>query len=428
MSIVLSIPLPDAWSSAPLKHVTTNLNRGSAPTYVEPGAVRAISQAANQAAGLDWSRTRFHDFNGDPTKLKGFLRPGDVLINSTGTGTLGRVGHFAQSPDGLPCMADSHVTVARAKVDELDSRFMYYWLSSRPFQDFVYAALVVGATNQIELNRDRLADAPVPLPGLEEQRRIAAFLDAETARVDRLAHLRREQLRLVRERSEAVVSQFFAEAEGRREYRFRHLMQVNPCYGVLVPKFTDRGVPLIRVGDLGRLDQDVDRLPQIDESQALEYRRTRISSGDLLVTVVGATIGRCDVAPQAVDGFNVSRAIARVQLAPGLSPEMIAAWVRGRDFRTQAELATSGAAAQPALNMSDLVHFTIWLPEQEGERRKLESRVAAHENRLSQLLSKLNRQLAIISERRQALIAAAVTGQFDVSTASGRNVTEGITA
>ncbi|WP_327315762.1 restriction endonuclease subunit S [Streptomyces sp. NBC_01235] len=428
MSTVLGVPLPNSWSAAPVKHVTSMLNRGSAPDYVDVGPVRAISQASNQASGLDWSRTRFHDFSGNAKNLKGHLRPNDVLINSTGTGTLGRIGYFTGSPDGLPCMADSHVTIARAKPDELDARFSYYWLSSRPFQEYVYAALVVGATNQIELNRDRLGDAPVPLPPLEEQRRIAEFLDAETARIDSLAGLGERQINLLRERAEATVAQFFGPGAGRREYRFRHLMESNPCYGVLVPKFSDVGVPLIRVSDLGRLDHDLERLPRIEEEQAQEYKRTRISPGDLLITVVGATIGRCDVAPPETAGFNVSRALARVQLAAGISPQMIASWVRGRDFRIQAELVTSGAAAQPALNMSDITHFTVWLPETPSGRLDLARRVSTHEDETRRLLSAIERKQALISERRQALITAAVTGQFDVSTASGRNVTDGVSA
>lgn len=203
-------------------------------------------------------------------------------------------------------------------------------------------------------------------------------------------------------------------------------MKSSPCYGVLVPKFTDAGVALIRVSDLGKLDENLERLPKIEKEQAIEYKRTRISPGDLLVTVVGATIGRCDVAPETVDGFNVSRALARIQLHPSVSPQMIASWVRGKEFRVQAELATSGAAAQPALNMSDITHFSIWLPEDDPGRHLLASRVGEHEHRVQGLLAALQRQLTLLSERRQALITAAVTGQFDVSTASGRNVTDGV--
>jgi type I restriction enzyme S subunit len=205
MTTALGINLPSHWSVAPLKHVTNVLNRGSAPDYVDAGTVRVISQASNQSGGLDWARTRFHDFHGSPSTLKGYLHTNDVLVNSTGTGTLGRVGYFTGSPDRLPCMADSHVTIARTDRNKLHPRFSYYWLSSRPFQEYIYAALVVGATNQIELNRDRLGDAPVPLPPLPEQRRIADFLDAETARIDSLAALRERQVRLALARLESFA-------------------------------------------------------------------------------------------------------------------------------------------------------------------------------------------------------------------------------
>lgn len=194
MNSVLGISLPDDWNVSSLKRGTTLLNRGTTPDYADNGPVRVVNQLANQPSGLHWESTRFHDFHGDPTRLKGYLLPHDILINSTGTGTLGRIGYFEGSPDAKPCVADTHVTVARAATETIHPRFGYYWMASQPFQEYVYAALVVGATNQIELNRSYLSDAPVPLPPLEEQRRIADFLDAETSRIDRLVELRQAQL------------------------------------------------------------------------------------------------------------------------------------------------------------------------------------------------------------------------------------------
>ncbi|MDL2082198.1 hypothetical protein QNN03_37915 [Streptomyces sp. GXMU-J15] len=62
--------------------------------------------------------------------------------------------------------------------------------------------------------------------------------------------------------------------------------------------------------------------------------------------------------------------------------------------------------------------------EQDEIVRLLDIRVGA----LDLLHRKLDRQEQLLTERRQALITAAVTGQFDVTTASGRNVTDGVTA
>jgi type I restriction enzyme, S subunit len=199
MTSGFDIALPRWWSISRLKRATVLLNRGTAPEYVDEGPVRAVGQAANQAAGLDWTRTRFHNFSGDAKRLKGYLIPGDVLINSTGTGTLGRVGYFENRPDDRPCVADGHVTVARADPQVVDSRYLYYWLTSRAFYGYIYSALIVGATNQIELNREKLADAAIGMPTIGEQRRIAEFLDAETLIVDSLVQQRTRQRELLDE-------------------------------------------------------------------------------------------------------------------------------------------------------------------------------------------------------------------------------------
>ncbi|MEU9581979.1 restriction endonuclease subunit S [Streptomyces werraensis] len=348
------------------------------------------------------------------------VRPGDLLICEGGD--VGRSTIY-DGPDGFIFQNSVH----RARpIGDADIRYFAYVM--RALHDSDWLDVLCNKATIMHLTGEKLGSLQIPMPSPDEQHRIADFLDAETCRIDRLMTLRRRQVALLRERADVALAGLFSQTAGSREYRFRHLMRFSPCYGVLVPRFTDEGVPLIRVSDLGRLDAELDRLPRIETDQAFEYRRTRIAAGDLLITVVGATIGRCDVAPPEVEGFNVSRAIARVQLIAGLSPWLMAAWVRGRQFRIQAALATSGAAAQPALNMSDMAHFTVWLPESTKGRGLLAERVRAHEKAVTSLLSAVDAQLASLAERRQALITAAVTGQFDVSTASGRNVTEGVTA
>ncbi|MEV6572223.1 restriction endonuclease subunit S [Streptomyces sp. NPDC051577] len=435
MSSVLGISLPADWSSAPLKHVTTYLNRGSAPTYVGEGAVRAISQATNQAAGLDWTRTRFHEFGGDPRKLKGFLRPDDVLINSTGTGTLGRVGYFTQSPDGLPCMADSHVTVARAKLDELDSRFMYYWLSSRPFQEFVYAVLVVGATNQIELNRDRLGDAPVPIPKLEEQRRIAEFLDTETERIDALRVMRERQNLLLEERMEAiwstVISRDGKDTTWAPIRRFVVSITDGPFGSSLTSShYSADGARVIRLGNLGRAefrDRDPAHVP-------LEYfanlRRHEAIPGDLIVAGLGDQnhpLGRACVVPDDIGPAMVKADCFRLRLDQGRILHEYASWVlSSRCVADQVALLARGST-RARINLEVAREIPIPVPSLERQRRTVEE-LKEHRAVTRAVTDRCRRQLSLLVERRQALIAAAVTGQFDVSTASGRNVTEGITA
>nr|WP_167535436.1 restriction endonuclease subunit S [Streptomyces nitrosporeus] len=403
--------------------MTCLLNRGSAPNYVDNGPVRAISQAANQSAGLDWSRTRFHNYDGNATKLKGYLRQEDVLINSTGTGTLGRVGFFTGAPDDIPCMADSHVTIARTKSDELHPRFAYYWLGSQPFQEYVYAALAVGATNQIELNRESLGDAPVPVPPLEEQRRIADFLDAETASIDSLDTTRSAQLNLLAARERAMLDLSFREARSATPTRLKYLFSVRPRYGVLVPVFTDEGVPFIRVNDLLDLEGRADGLRNIPSELSAQYARSVVQPGDLLMSVVG-TLGRAAIAPASLDGANIARAVCSMRFVPEVEVELVKSWLGTSAFHQQALVATSTDTAQPTLGMEDLGNFALTWPSDPKERKHLVREITRIQDSMRRLSSNLERQKSVLAERRQALIIAAVTGQIDVSTASGRGIEE----
>jgi type I restriction enzyme S subunit len=110
-----------------------------------------------------------------------FLRHGDLLWNSTGTGTIGRVIRLVDPPRKLVC--DSHVTVIRCL--EVDPEYIRAWLRS----DHVYGIIedrAAGSTNQVELTGQMANNQIVPLPPLAEQRCIVAKVDELMALCDRL--------------------------------------------------------------------------------------------------------------------------------------------------------------------------------------------------------------------------------------------------
>jgi type I restriction enzyme S subunit len=393
---------------------------------VDDGQVRAISQAANQEGGLDWSRTRFHKFDGDATKLKGYLQPDDVLINSTGTGTLGRVGYFNGAPDGIPCMADSHVTVVRTKSDELNPRFAYYWLSSQPFQEYVYTALAVGATNQIELNREGLGDTSVPVPPLKEQHRIANFLDAETSQINAVAakrHKAKDLLSLKRNRIIDTELGFDGRESIRELTPLKYLAEEITVGIVITPAkwyVEDGGVPALRGLNVkpGRITTE--DLTCISHEGHSENRKSRLRDGDIVIVRTGQA-GAAAVVPASLDGANC---IDLILIRPGskLSPAYLE-YVLNSDYTSERISEHSVGSIQAHFNVGAMKQIPIpslSRSEQDAIVKSLDRKVG----RIDQLLGKLKAQEALLAERRQALITAAVTGQIDVSTASGRGIEE----
>lgn len=424
MTHVLGAQLPSGWPTSKLKLVTSFLSRGTAPNYVDYGPVRVIGQAANQADGIDWSRTRFHDHSGDPTTLKGHLHPGDVLINSTGTGTLGRVGYFSGPPDALPCMADGHVSVVRFAGSEVYSRFAYYWLSSQPFREYVYAALVVGATNQIELSRERLADAPIPLPPLEEQRRIADFLDAEIRRMDDIQARQQSVLSLLLERDMAVVDNAIDQATksfGRTPFRrfiSRIEQGISPLCDNTEASLEEWGVLKVSAVKNGSFDpHENKRLPD----EHVPPRRYEIRHGDLLVTRANtpALVGSAAVVHHPRQRLLLCDKIFRIEVHPDLNKDYVALVAQGSRIRSLCAEASHGASQSMAnLKTENIKEWPIPFAPPNAQLQVL-TEVGKELESTKRLRSLIDTQLKVMAERRQALITAAVIGQFDVTTARG---------
>lgn len=167
------IPTETDWSVRTVGEMTTLLRRGTAPVYVDDSAVRAIGQRCVTDSDFDGSRSRFHSVRA----MSKVLRPefDDVLINSTGTGTIGRSVMFHDSSQRY--IVDGHVTVARPRQSELVSRWLNDVLRSPAGQRYLEAKCYAGSTNQVELSSSALSGMPIAVPDIAEQRGAAEVLD-----------------------------------------------------------------------------------------------------------------------------------------------------------------------------------------------------------------------------------------------------------
>ncbi|MCE3034485.1 restriction endonuclease subunit S [Streptomyces sp. CMSTAAHL-2] len=305
----------------------------------------------------------------------------------------------------------------------IDPRFLLYVVNTHSFLKLGEAEMY-GVAGQQRVPDSFLRDLPVSLPSLEEQRRIAGFLDVETARIDKMAARRERQLSLLEARRNVAIGELFR-AFHASPTRLKFLLRARPRYGVLVPKFEAGGVKFVRVNDLLDLPGRIPGLATIAPELSAQYPTTIIREGDLLVSVVG-TLGRAAVAPRSLVGANVNRAIAVLRTRDDVDVELLASWINAAEFQEQALLATGNDSAQRTLGMEDMANFSLRWPAEPAVQGKLSREVRRCIQLHGELVSSLRRQGVVLDERRQALITAAVTGQFDVSTASGRNVTDGV--
>ena len=168
--------VPSSWVWTTLGEICIFLSRGKSPKYKDDDRTYPVfAQKCNlKEGGISLEQARFIDPNTiDKWAEEYKLKTGDILINSTGTGTVGRTRLFNESCLGdYPFVVpDSHVSVVRTH-DEILSEFIYAYISSNFVQQYLEDNLA-GSTNQKELYIGVLDNLNIPLPPYKEQKRIA---------------------------------------------------------------------------------------------------------------------------------------------------------------------------------------------------------------------------------------------------------------
>ena len=176
--------IPEGWGWARLESVTTYIQRGKSPRYSTVKKHPVVAQKCNQWSGFSLEKAKFID---PETVCKygseRILRDGDLLWNSTGLGTLGRMAIYDSSENEYGwAVADSHVTVIRTREDWLNYRFAFAYFAGPSVQS-VIEDRASGSTKQKELAQETVKNYLIPIPPLAEQCRIVTQLEAVLSQV-----------------------------------------------------------------------------------------------------------------------------------------------------------------------------------------------------------------------------------------------------
>lgn len=169
--------IPETWCWCRLGEICKEIKRGKSPKYTVKSDYLAFAQKCNvKTGGIDLGLALYLDDKtiGRYSKDDNLIQ-GDVVINSTGGGTMGRVGYYeTKVPEGIKGVyPDSHVTVIRS-IGNINQRFLYYVLKhNQPSLE----DCGTGSTNQTELKPAVLSNLVVPLPPLAEQQAIVQKLE-----------------------------------------------------------------------------------------------------------------------------------------------------------------------------------------------------------------------------------------------------------
>ena len=143
------------WISRTLGEVTSFIAKGIPPKYTEKeskNTITVLNQKCNRNFEISYVESRLHNVELKKVPEDKYLQTGDVLINSTGTGTAGRVAQIFEIP--TPTTVDGHMILIRP-TNEMDP--LYYGYAIKSYQKKI-ESLAEGSTGQTEINRQRLQD------------------------------------------------------------------------------------------------------------------------------------------------------------------------------------------------------------------------------------------------------------------------------
>lgn len=414
------ITAPDGWDWRALWSVAPRIKEFGRPelpplsVYLDAGVVPRNSRGDN------------HNQLGEDLSRYLVVQPHDIVFNKLRTwqGGLG-----VSKYEGI--VSPAYFVCRPGKAS--DSRFLHYLLRSKPYLAELTRISKWMPPSQFDTPWDTLRKLPMLLPPLEEQRRIANFLEAETARIDELFGLQQQVMRRLDERDHALRDNLvdrLAIAAGEvplRRFTTRIEQGASPqCEAV--PRQNDEwGVLKLSAVKGGHFTPSENkRLPEdVEAISAFQVRR-----GDLLVTRANTPSLVGDVA--VVEGDHqkllLPDLIYRVGLAPGVNADFVAQVALSGRVRTLIESVARGSSqSMVKLRGEDIKTWPVPMATQ-TQQATLVQEIHEGLQGTSRLRTVVALQLSLLAERRQALITAAVTGQFDVSTASGRNVMEGVSA
>jgi type I restriction enzyme S subunit len=350
------------------------------------------------------------------------LKTGDLLLARSGA-TVGRAMLTGELEE--PSTYAGYLVRFRP-LRSTEPRFLAYFAASHGFQTVIESDAVISTIQNF--NAERYANIPLSVPPLDDQRRIADFLDAEMARIDQLMAARRAQGAILCElwdsRLAAAIDEL-TRTHGRIPLR-RLVTSVEQgwspqCEDVIAEpdEWAVLKTSAVSSGEFAPLEHK--RLPT-GIGPNLRYQ---VRDGDILLTRGSGSphnVGVAALANTEKRHLLLSDLLYRIRLESGWSPEFAVLALRSQPVRGLMGFLFRGQSGQTIKLRAEDVR-SIEIPAVPASSQpKIAAELLTEQATIRGASQSLEASLSLLAERRQALITAAVTGQIDVSTA-GRGAT-----
>ena len=418
--------VPSHWQVKPLKYIcgmnNSVLADAAAPDfemrYVDIGNVDSLGRILEEQTVL---------FANAPSRARRRVRDGDTIISTVRT-YLKAIAFMDNPPPNR--IVSTGFAVLRP-YPGIEPKFLWRVVQSAEFVNAVVAHSE--GIGYPAINPGQLGSLRVCVPTFEEQRRITAFLDRETAKIDALITKKRRLIELLQEKGTALIThavtkgldlgipmrnsgiEWLGEIPAHWDVkRLFYLTQpARPImYGIVLPgPDVPEGVPIVKGGDVAPDRLRLDRLNRTTREIESGYSRSRLKEGDIVYAIRGS-IGMAELVPCEIEGANLTQDAARVAPKPYLDRKWLLYALKSRPVFAQLDAKATGATIR-GINIRDLKRAYMPVPTSR-EQVQIAQFLESSASRIDALNFKVGKAIDKLREYRTALISAAVTGQIDV--------------
>ena len=314
---------------------------------------------------------------------------------------------------------------------EIDARYLYYITASDRFRRLGEAAMF-GTAGQKRVPEDFIRDYRVPVPPLAQQRAIADYLERETARLDALVAEKERLLKLLAEKGQALITRAVTRGLDpdvpMRDSDIPWLGEI-PAHWNLAPlrflvsfvggatpdtgkeKYWFGNIPWVSPKDMkhGEIEDSEDH---VTELAVFDTSLRIVPTSSVLVVVRGMILAHSFPVAVTKAAVTVNQDMKALFCRERLDPWFLRDFFRGIEYHL-ITLADSSAHGTRKLETERLGQIPIPLPPR-VEQQQITRYILDLANRIDKMRTITDCTIALLKERRAALIAAAVTGQIDV--------------
>lgn len=392
------------WIEKTLGELTSYIAKGIPPKYVEEAGIetiRVLNQKCNRNYRISYSESRLHDNSVKKVPADKILRDFDVLINSTGTGTAGRVAQIWHVPE--PTTLDGHMILMRP-TREIDPLYYGYAIKSCHIQVESFAE---GSTGQTEINKRRLLDEVViRFPNsLSEQKAIGRMLKAIDEKIQNNEKINEN----LEQQVMALYHQMFDESNSNRKN-----IRADEYFDISIGKTPPRKEPQwfsknpsdcvwVSISDMGSCGLYIEDSSEYLTHDAVEKFNVKIVPDNTVILSFKLTVGRVAI----TDGcMTTNEAIAHFKTDKPKINEYLYCYLKNFNFQTMGS--TSSIAT--AVNSKIIKGMPFVVPTAE-ELEKFHSIAAP----LFTMIKSNQQESKYLGELRDVLLPKLMSGEIDVS-------------